>query len=215
MNLFSGASIGVGGLRRKGRIDRLRLTHFRLLQRLELGCGGVERDVVAVGCEGAVAQRGRALSRICRALGGFARFRFQRGALLGGEEAVYALGELRVESFHLRDLLGSRGADPPERSEMRQQRALPLFADARDLFQDAAEIALPAQLAAVGDGEAMRLVAQPRQEEQLVGILPQDDRILLPWQEDALRAALHLALDESSPAPGPPCPAARSPRLGA
>ena len=81
---------------------------------------------------------------------------------------------------------------------MREQGALALDADARDLLQHRAEVALAPQLAVEGDGEAVRLVAQAREQEQLAGVLPQHHRVLLAGEEDAFGAALELVLDEST-----------------
>src|SRR5262249_11267437 len=115
---------------------------------------------------------------------------------LRGEEVAHALRELSVEPLDPCDLVHAGRADALERAEVREQRALALLADARDLLQHRAEVALAPQLAMEGDGEAVRLVAPPRQEEQLAGVLPQHHRVLLSGQEDALGAALDLLLDE-------------------
>src|SRR5919199_1288228 len=196
----------VGGrlrFRRDGllRADRFRLSDLGVLERFELGGGGVERDVVPVGGESAVAERRRSLARVRGALRRLARLRLERRALLDGQEAVYAIGELRIEAFHLGDFVDPRGADAAQRPEMSEESALPLLADAGDLFQDAAEVPLAAQLAVVVDGEAVRLVAQAREQEQLAGVLAEDHRVLLSRKEHTLGASLDAVLHESALAP--------------
>src|SRR5207237_5244446 len=117
---------------------------------------------------------------------------------VGGEELVHALRQRVVEALHLRDVQRGRGADALERAEVAEQRPLALLADAGNLRQHAAEVALAPQLAVEGDGEAVRLVAQPREQVQLAGVLAQHHRVLLTWEEDALRAALDVALHEAA-----------------
>src|SRR5207237_8506836 len=128
---------------------------------------------------------------------------------VGGEELVHALRQRVVEALHLRDVQRGRGADALERAEVAEQRPLALLADAGNLLQHAAEVALAAQLAVEGDGEAVRLVAQPGEQMELAGVLPQHDRVLLPWEKHALRAPLDVALDEASFLPGTAAPRRR------
>src|SRR6185295_5619699 len=107
-----------------------------------------------------------------------------------------------IEPLDLGDLFGGGGADALERAEVREQRALALVADARDLLEHGAEVPLAPQLAVEGDGVAVRLVAEPRQQVQLAGVLPQHHRVLLSGEKDSLRAALDLALHEPALLPG-------------
>src|SRR6267143_2319311 len=192
-----GDRLGSGRLRLL-RADRLCVSQLGVLQSFQLGGGRVESDVVAVGGQAAVAQWWRSFACVGGSLGSLARFGLQGGAPFGGEEPVHPVGELEIEPLDLRDLLRTGGADPAERAEVREQRALALLADARDLLQQAAEVPFAPLLAMVGDRKPVRFVAQPRQEEQLAGVLPQDDRVLLPGKEDALGAALDLVLDEAA-----------------
>src|SRR6202022_4649300 len=140
-------------------VDRLGRRRIFLFQRVQFRRRGIERHVVAVAQQGAVSGprlRRRAAVELRAALGRLLRLHF-RG--LRREEALHALRQLEVEAFHLRDLLGHGRPDAPERSKMAEQRALALVADAGDLLQDRAEVALAAQLAVEGDGEPVRLVA--------------------------------------------------------
>src|SRR3984893_685724 len=178
--------------------DRLGRRRLFLFPRVQFRRRGIERPGVAGAQQRAVSGprlRGRAAVELRAALGRLLRLHF-RG--LRREEALHALRQLEVEAFHLRDLLGHGRPDAPERSKMAEQRALALVADAGDLLQDRAEVALAAQLAVEGDGEPVRLVAQACEQVQLAGVLAQHHRVLLSREEDALRAPFHLALSESA-----------------
>src|SRR5207248_5010000 len=114
---------------------------------------GIEGHVLAVAEQRAVSRsrlRGGAAVELRAALGRLLRLHL-RG--LRRKEALHAFRQLEVEAFHLRDVLGQGGPDAPERSEMAEQGALALVADAGNLLQDRAEVALAPQLAVEGDGE--------------------------------------------------------------
>src|SRR6202022_668690 len=181
--------------------DRLGRRRIFLFQRVQFRRRGIERHVVAVAQQRAVSGprlRGRAAAEPPHACAALARLRRLLSGGLRREEALHALRQLEVEAFPLRDLLGPGRPDAPERSKMAEQRALALVADAGDLLQDRAEVALAAQLAVEGDGEPVRLVAQACEQVQLAGVLAQHHRVLLSREEDALRAPFHLALSESA-----------------
>ena len=108
------------------------------------------------------------------------------------EERPHRLRRLGPEPLHARELLQARLLDAPERPERAQERLAPSGADAGDLLQDGLEVAGAAQLAVEGDGEAVRLVPQAGEEEELGRVLAQHDGILAPGQEDALGGALGL-----------------------
>ena len=76
-------------------------------------------------------------------------------------------------------------ADAPQRAELAQQRPLALRADARDGVQRRLHAGLGAHLAVVGDGEAVRLVADALHEVE---------RLRRARQDDGVREVLHEQL---------------------
>ena len=56
-------------------------------------------------------------------------------------------------------LLDRRRLDLRDRAEVIPERLAPLRSDARDMVEQGDEVALAAQLAVIGDGETVRLVA--------------------------------------------------------
>ena len=69
---------------------------------------------------------------------------------------------------------------------MAAQRLAPLRADADDVVENGDQVALAAQLAMIGDGEAVRLVANALDEVERLAVARQDDRLTLALLEDEL-----------------------------
>src|SRR5207253_10097995 len=85
-----------------------------------------------------------------------------------------------------RELVGGRLADALERAEVLEELALALGADAGDVLERRAQGPAAAERLVEGDREAVRLVADARQHEQLGGVGAQPRRLLDPRQEDAV-----------------------------
>ena len=80
------------------------------------------------------------------------------------EMRVYPPRRLAADPRRRLQIRQPRHLHPPRRAEMVQQRPLPRRADSRDLVQLTLADRLGASGAVRGDGEAVRLVAQPLQE---------------------------------------------------
>src|SRR5690606_4086484 len=71
-------------------------------------------------------------------------------------------------------------------AEMPEQQLARLRPDAGDAVEPGGEAAAFAGLAAAAVRETVRLVARPRQNEQLRGVGLEPDRVLLSWQVEAI-----------------------------
>jgi len=72
-------------------------------------------------------------------------------------------------------------------AETGEKGLLSFFTDARDIFQDGMKPGPAAQFLLIGDGEAVRLVAQAEQKQQFRRCLRQDNGFCKPWYENAFR----------------------------
>ena len=102
------------------------------------------------------------------------------------KEVVDGFGGGPVHARRLLQLLDARLADAGDRAEVAAQRLAPLRPDADDVVENGDEVALAAQLAVVGDGEAVRLVADALDEVERLAVARQDDRLALTLLEDEL-----------------------------
>src|SRR5262249_26475903 len=95
--------------------------------------------------------------------------RFVRGAARPGaclESRLHLFGESEREAGGGGDFVRARFADALHGAKLSQQRLLSFRADAGDRVEGRLHADLAAKAAVVGDGEAMRLVAQPLYEVQ-------------------------------------------------
>src|SRR5436190_13581147 len=105
---------------------------------------------------------------------------------LDTEMLLHRRGGGAAHAWRAGDLLERRRLDLLQAAEVPEQLALALGADPRDVLERRAQRALLAQLAVELVGEAMRFVADARQEEELRRVGPQLQRVLDVLEEDAI-----------------------------
>ena len=102
-----------------------------------------------------------------------------------GDRRRRPLPETRQRS----DLVDGRGAKLLQRAEVPHQHLATHLAEARDIVEHALDHALGTTVAVMGDGEPVRLVADPLQEVEPLAGAGQDDRVLLTRAPRPPRAA--------------------------
>src|SRR6185503_14771885 len=100
------------------------------------------------------------------------------------EKGKNSVGGFRADDG--RQLFASRTADAGDAAECGQQRLAPPRADARHVIELRSEIAQRPRAAVEGDGEAMRLVADPLHQQQRRIVCGERDCVLAIASEEQL-----------------------------
>src|SRR6266542_1283125 len=100
------------------------------------------------------------------------------------ELLAQAFQDLRGNAGDFEELFVARGLDSAHRAEALDERLLAFGADARDRVEARADHAFLADELVVGDGEAMRLVADALDEVEGLGGPGEEDGLAEAWAED-------------------------------
>src|SRR6478752_2669321 len=104
-----------------------------------------------------------------------------------GDGVLDGRGRARPDAGHEGDLVDVGLAQLLERPEVLEQGLAAHLAEPRDVVEGALHHRLGPQVAVVGDGEAVGLVADPLQEVEALAGAGHDDRVLLPRQPHLLQ----------------------------
>src|SRR5881296_2108371 len=110
-----------------------------------------------------------------------------------GEPLLDLRRERQRDARDARQLLGRRLADPLDAPEAPEQRPAAPRPDAGHLVEGRGEPGARPELAVVGVGEAVRLVAHALEQEERARVRLEYHRVLATGEEDALGAAADLA----------------------
>ena len=111
-----------------------------------------------------------------------------RPGRLGGERGDDGLGGTRADARHFRDIfLDRRRAQPLERTELRQQRLAPRFAEPGNVVERALDHGLGTLLPVIGDREPVGLVADALQQVEPFAAARQDQRVGVTRHPDLLQ----------------------------